>query len=159
MACVKTVVTLARATVGPDVRHAHGTKPYLRNKALIVPSANEDPAKLSQIDQFLFENFGKDSPVIPVGVCLTLRLSFTLIVTMSCHDIVVFLPLTRIISTGVGVTAIILVSGLFSLQANNKPQQQMFMRMRVGAQGITVLAMMASLAVQERQKSLGLFKN
>jgi hypothetical protein len=79
---------------------------------------------------------------------------------MSCHAIVVFLvPLTRIISPGVGVTAIILVSGLFSLQANNKPQQQMFMRMRVGAQGITVLAMMASLAVQERQKSLGLFKN
>ena len=34
----------------------------------------------------------------------------------------------------------------------------MFMRLRVGAQGVTVLAMMASLAVQERQKALGIFK-
>jgi hypothetical protein len=57
---------------------------------------------------------------------------------------------------GVCATAVILLSGLFALKNNNKAQQQMFMRLRVGAQGITVMAMMASLAVQERQKALGL---
>ena len=57
-----------------------------------------------------------------------------------------------------GVTTVILISGLFSMQANNKGQQQMFMRLRVGAQAVTVLAMMASLAVQERQKALGVYK-
>jgi hypothetical protein len=57
---------------------------------------------------------------------------------------------------GVCTTAIILLSGLFALKNNNKAQQQMFMRLRVGAQGITVMAMMASLAVQERQRALGL---
>ena len=56
------------------------------------------------------------------------------------------------------LTAIILTSGLFSLQSNNKAQQQTFMRLRVGAQGLTVLAMMASLAVQERQKALGIYR-
>ncbi len=35
----------------------------------MVPSTKEEePVKLSQIDKILFENFGKDSPVIPVGV-------------------------------------------------------------------------------------------
>jgi hypothetical protein len=57
---------------------------------------------------------------------------------------------------GVCATAVILLSGLFALKNNNKAQQQMFMRLRVGAQGITVMAMMASLAVQERQRALGL---
>ncbi len=56
------------------------------------------------------------------------------------------------------MTAIILTSGLFSLKNNNKAQQQVFMRLRVGAQGLTVLAMMASLVVQERQKSLGIHR-
>jgi hypothetical protein len=51
-----------------------------------------------------------------------------------------------------------LTSGLFALKNNNKAQQQVFMRLRVGAQAITVLAMMASLGVQERQKALGLYK-
>ena len=48
------------------------------------------------------------------------------------------------------------MSGLFALKNNNKAQQQLFMRLRVGAQGVTVIAMMASLMVQERQKALGL---
>jgi hypothetical protein len=56
------------------------------------------------------------------------------------------------------MTAIILTSGLFSLKNNNKAQQQVFMRLRVGAQAVTVLAMMASLVVQERQKSLGIYR-
>ncbi len=59
---------------------------------------------------------------------------------------------------GVVMTAIILTSGLFSLKNNNKTQQQVFMRLRVGAQAVTVLAMMASLVVQERQKSLGIYR-
>ncbi len=56
------------------------------------------------------------------------------------------------------MTAIILTSGLFALKNNNKVQQQVFMRLRVGAQAITILAMMASLGVQERQKALGLYR-
>ncbi len=56
------------------------------------------------------------------------------------------------------ITAIILTSGLFSLKNNNKAQQQVFMRLRVGTQGLTVLAMMASLFVQERQKALGIYR-
>mmetsp|Transcript_3862 Transcript_3862/g.8529 ORF Transcript_3862/g.8529 Transcript_3862/m.8529 type:complete len:126 (-) Transcript_3862:73-450(-) len=63
-----------------------------------------------------------------------------------------------VIPAGVVITAIILTSGLFSLKNNNKAQQQVFMRLRVGAQGITVLAMLASLVVQERQKSLGIYR-
>ncbi len=59
---------------------------------------------------------------------------------------------------GVAITAVILTSGLFALKNNNKAQQQVFMRLRVGAQAITVLAMMASLGVQERQKALGLYR-
>ena len=59
---------------------------------------------------------------------------------------------------GVLLTAIILTSGLFSLKDNNKARQQLFMRLRVGAQGLTVLAMMASLFVQERQRALGVHR-
>jgi hypothetical protein len=61
-------------------------------------------------------------------------------------------------TAGVAITAVILTSGLFALKNNNKAQQQVFMRLRVGAQAITVLAMMASLGVQERQKALGLYR-
>ena len=63
-----------------------------------------------------------------------------------------------VIPAGVVLTALILTSGLFSLKNNNKAQQQVFMRMRVGAQGVTLLAMMASLATQERQKALGVYR-
>ncbi len=150
MASVHEMLKLARASIGPDVTRAQKAKSHPKHNAIIVPSSKEEPVKLSQLDQFLFQNFGKDSPVIPVGV-YSPRLSH--VFQFSKYNV-----LTHYCA-GVGVTAVILVSGLFSLQANNKPQQQMFMRMRVGAQAITVLAMMASLAVQERQKSLGLFKD
>lgn len=50
----------------------------------------------------------------------------------------------------------ILGSGLLSLQQKNRVNQQYAMRSRVIAQGITIGAMMTSLAVQERQKALGI---
>jgi len=61
-----------------------------------------------------------------------------------------------VIPFGVGLTGVILGSGLVQFNFGNKANQQMFMRMRVMAQGVTVVAMMLSLAVQERQKALGL---
>ncbi len=67
MAGVKAYLSLVGATIGPDVRRVHEAKSYPRNKAFLVPSSNEESVKLSQMDKFLFENFGKDSPVIPVG--------------------------------------------------------------------------------------------
>jgi hypothetical protein len=57
---------------------------------------------------------------------------------------------------GVFATAVILASGLFSLQQKKQANQQYAMRSRVVAQGITIAAMMTSLAVQERQKALGI---
>ena len=121
MSSIKSFIASAASTIGPDAR-----SPGLKSAEKIqVPSAKEDLVEISRLDAVLFETFGRDSPVIPVGVALT---------------------------------AIILTSGLFSLKSNNKAQQQAFMRMRVGAQGATVLAMMASLAVQERQKSLGVYR-
>ncbi|EKX35956.1 hypothetical protein GUITHDRAFT_146112 [Guillardia theta CCMP2712] len=88
----------------------------------VVPSAKEG-VQVSELDAFMFKYFGKDSPIIPLGV-------FT--------------------------TAIILGSGLVSFNSGDKATSQTFMRARVIAQGITVAAMMASLGVQERQRSLGL---
>ncbi len=53
-------------------------------------------------------------------------------------------------------TGVILLSGLGAFNSNNrKGLQQTFMRLRIGAQGVTVALMMASLAVQERAKYLG----
>eukprot|EP00293_Proteomonas_sulcata_P020252 CAMPEP_0184288698 /NCGR_PEP_ID=MMETSP1049-20130417/1167_1 /TAXON_ID=77928 /ORGANISM="Proteomonas sulcata, Strain CCMP704" /LENGTH=115 /DNA_ID=CAMNT_0026595197 /DNA_START=185 /DNA_END=532 /DNA_ORIENTATION=- len=87
-----------------------------------VPSA-EEGIRISYIDAKAIEWFGKDSPVIPVGV-------FT--------------------------TGLVLMSGLVSFNFANKAMQQNFMRARVVTQGLTIAAMMTSLAVQERQKTLGL---
>ena len=41
----------------------------------------------------------------------------------------------------------------------NQANQQSFMRLRIGTQGVTVLAMLTSLAVQERQKVLGIIES
>jgi hypothetical protein len=48
----------------------------------------------------------------------------------------------------------ILASGLFALKNNNKAKQQAIMRLRVGSQAITVLAVVASIGIQGRQKAL-----
>jgi hypothetical protein len=61
-------------------------------------------------------------------------------------------------ATGVVITAGILTAGLFALKNNNKMQQQALMRLRVGSQAVTVLAVVASLGVQERQKALGVYR-
>ncbi len=61
------------------------------------------------------------------------------------------------IPMGVFATGVILLSGLGAFNNNtSKARQQTFMRMRLGAQGITIALMMGSLFVQERAKSLGL---
>ena len=65
---------------------------------------------------------------------------------------------SRAIPAGVARAAIILTSGLFSPTSDSKAPQQVLVRMRVGAQGIPLLAMMESLAVQERRESLGVYR-
>eukprot|EP00281_Chroomonas_sp_CCMP1168_P022630 CAMPEP_0206232936 /NCGR_PEP_ID=MMETSP0047_2-20121206/11698_1 /ASSEMBLY_ACC=CAM_ASM_000192 /TAXON_ID=195065 /ORGANISM="Chroomonas mesostigmatica_cf, Strain CCMP1168" /LENGTH=147 /DNA_ID=CAMNT_0053656739 /DNA_START=71 /DNA_END=514 /DNA_ORIENTATION=+ len=89
-------------------------------------SATGQTVMISAMDAFFIQNFGRDSPVIPVGCFLT---------------------------------AVILGSGLVQFNSGNKGNQQMFMRARVVAQGLTVTAMMISLGVQQREKELGLYKD
>lgn len=61
-----------------------------------------------------------------------------------------------VIPMGVFFTGVVLLSGLGAFNNNtSKARQQTFMRARLVAQGMTVAAMMASLAVQERAKYLG----
>ncbi len=71
------------------------------------------------------------------------------------HGYIIFLTCC---AAGVVITAGILTAGLFALKNNNQMQQQALMRLRVGAQAMTVLAVVASLGVQERQKSLGMYR-
>ncbi|KAJ1492928.1 hypothetical protein T484DRAFT_1930153 [Baffinella frigidus] len=63
---------------------------------------------------------------------------------------------SAVIPGGIFITAVVLASGMASMSTGNQANQQTFMRARIGAQALTVAAMMASLAVQERQKALGL---
>mmetsp|Transcript_16236 Transcript_16236/g.32557 ORF Transcript_16236/g.32557 Transcript_16236/m.32557 type:complete len:118 (-) Transcript_16236:41-394(-) len=61
------------------------------------------------------------------------------------------------IPMGVFATGVILLSGLGAFNNNtSKARQQTFMRLRIGAQGVTVALMMGSLMVQERAKALGI---
>ncbi len=62
------------------------------------------------------------------------------------------------VTAGVVITAGILTASLFALKNNSKMRQQALMRLRVGAQAMTVLAVVASLGVQERQKALGVYR-
>eukprot|EP00292_Cryptomonas_paramecium_P018590 CAMPEP_0113688928 /NCGR_PEP_ID=MMETSP0038_2-20120614/16839_1 /TAXON_ID=2898 /ORGANISM="Cryptomonas paramecium" /LENGTH=123 /DNA_ID=CAMNT_0000609859 /DNA_START=91 /DNA_END=459 /DNA_ORIENTATION=+ /assembly_acc=CAM_ASM_000170 len=116
MASVRSLVTAANATVGPMAAQRRPEE----TKMAVVPSA-EETITISQMDQILFDWFGKDSWIIPGGVIMT---------------------------------GVVLMSGLVSLKNNNKQQQQAFMRLRVGTQGATIMAMMMSLMVQERQNTL-----
>uniref|UniRef100_A0A6U2CQH3 HIG1 domain-containing protein n=1 Tax=Hemiselmis andersenii TaxID=464988 RepID=A0A6U2CQH3_HEMAN len=61
-----------------------------------------------------------------------------------------------VIPIGCFVTTVVLATSFYQLHIGNKRNGQLFMRARVAAQGLTVAAMMASLAVQARQKHLGL---
>jgi hypothetical protein len=61
------------------------------------------------------------------------------------------------ITTGVAVTAVVLATGLAAMSRNGTGQiQQKFMRMRVGAQGVTLGAVFLSLYAHQRAKELGL---
>lgn len=107
--CARPAVTIASPT---EAKSGH-----------IVISHKGEEVSVSAFEAYMFDWFGKDSAVIPMGVFLT---------------------------------SVILGSGLLSLQQKNRVNQQYAMRSRVIAQGITIGAMMTSLAVQERQKALGI---
>jgi hypothetical protein len=66
---------------------------------------------------------------------------------------------SSVIPAGIFLTTIVLGSGLASMSRGNQANQQSFMRLRIGTQGVTVLAMLTSLAVQERQKVLGIIES
>ena len=66
MASIRSLVSAAAATVGPDARNA--SRSSSKTAKIVVPSAQEDNiVKISQLDSALFQTFGKDSPVIPAG--------------------------------------------------------------------------------------------
>jgi uncharacterized protein YrrD len=149
MSSIRTFLSTAASTIGPDAKNARINR-TAQPSAISIASVKEEHIVISQLDQVLFESFGKDSPVIPAGVLKPSVLSQVEKRLSTVPDIYFV--------AGVAITAVILTSGLFALKNNNKAQQQVFMRLRVGAQAITVLAMMASLGVQERQKALGLYR-
>mmetsp|Transcript_57038 Transcript_57038/g.150256 ORF Transcript_57038/g.150256 Transcript_57038/m.150256 type:complete len:149 (+) Transcript_57038:109-555(+) len=63
MASVRSLVTAANATVGPMAAQRRPEE----TKMAVVPSA-EETITISQMDQILFDWFGKDSWIIPGGM-------------------------------------------------------------------------------------------
>lgn len=75
MSSIRTFVSAAASTIGPDAKSASSNRAAEPSR-ISVSSVKEEHIMISQLDQVLFETFGKDSPVIPAGLCFEISLNF-----------------------------------------------------------------------------------
>jgi hypothetical protein len=66
MSSIRTFVSAAASTIGPDAKSTSSNR-AAEARRIDVASVKEEHIVISQLDQVLFETFGKDSPVIPAG--------------------------------------------------------------------------------------------
>jgi hypothetical protein len=71
MSSIRSFVSAAASTIGPDAKTTSSNRTAEPSR-ISVSSVKEEHIVISQLDQVLFETFGKDSPVIPAG-CIEIR--------------------------------------------------------------------------------------
>jgi hypothetical protein len=66
MSTIKTLISAAANTIGPDAKTA-GSNRALEPSRISLSSVREEHIMISKLDQILFATLGKDSPIIPAG--------------------------------------------------------------------------------------------